>query len=520
MGLIRWKDDGPMNGRRPLLRLPAAAMIAVWFCRALIGLDLPLPAAGAAALTFVLAGEAEARSSSSGGYSRPSVRTPSPSRSGSSSSGGYRRPSVSDSQTFSSSRSSGDEDLSRRGSAEALKRYRAQTAPVQTTETRRRPPIVESDVSRSSGGFSGGFSGRRGGSPPPSAHTTPNQNSGSGLGNAMMMWFLLDTLTRPGHADYFHHHQDDPAYGAWRREADQRAQDDPELREKLKALDRDLGRRGDQPKDPAFVPPDVSGSAEDDKSGFPIVTILIIGGVLFLLWRARRKRQNREAPGMDGKPLDLAGGIIRQKIGIPNVPASPFRVGMTVTIDPTPFVLAAAATKVRQPTVGGNAAMAGVGAIGRMNAAETAFDRLYLPEEQGFFQLHRQGGAVDECRYFRSIDQFTPADESEWDFWLDPAEGMIGWPTFETKDGKQYQRVWQSGSRRIEPYAFTEDVTDVDGTRTRKIQAMLYAASTGMASPAPETEYILVALMEDGGQAWIEILAGLDVNAASLSLPF
>ena len=47
---------------------------------------------------------------------------------------------------------------------------------------------------------------------------------------------------------------------------------------------------------------------------------------------------------------------------------------------------------------------------------------------------------------------------------------------------------------------------------------MLYAAPTGLADPAPHTEYILVSAVEAGGRAWVEIAAGIDVNPAMLSL--
>jgi hypothetical protein len=47
---------------------------------------------------------------------------------------------------------------------------------------------------------------------------------------------------------------------------------------------------------------------------------------------------------------------------------------------------------------------------------------------------------------------------------------------------------------------------------------MLYAASTGAASPAPGTEYILVSVVEEAGQAWVEIAAGIDVSPGLLDL--
>jgi hypothetical protein len=47
---------------------------------------------------------------------------------------------------------------------------------------------------------------------------------------------------------------------------------------------------------------------------------------------------------------------------------------------------------------------------------------------------------------------------------------------------------------------------------------MLYAASTGAEAPAPSTEYILVAAADQGGQAWVEIYAGIDVPVGMLQL--
>ena len=48
---------------------------------------------------------------------------------------------------------------------------------------------------------------------------------------------------------------------------------------------------------------------------------------------------------------------------------------------------------------------------------------------------------------------------------------------------------------------------------------MLYARATGAAPPAPQGEYVMVAAIEDAGQAWVEIVVGIDVNPAALTLP-
>jgi len=95
---------------------------------------------------------------------------------------------------------------------------------------------------------------------------------------------------------------------------------------------------------------------------------------------------------------------------------------------------------------------------------------------------------------------------------------MIGWPAFQTKDGKTYDRVWVPGDTRISPRMLTETIESLSGTRTVQSQAMLYAAPTGAADPAPTTEYIMVAAVQDNGRAWVEVRAGIDLNPATLQL--
>ena len=120
--------------------------------------------------------------------------------------------------------------------------------------------------------------------------------------------------------------------------------------------------------------------------------------------------------------------------------------------------------------------------------------------------------------FFR-IDEVTPATPQEWGFWLDPNEGLIGWPSFQTKDGKIYGRAWAPGQSRVAPRQIEETRQSVDRSERRRLQAMLYGAPTGGASAAPQTEYILVSAIEGDGQAWVEVDAGIDINPAALQLP-
>jgi hypothetical protein len=164
--------------------------------------------------------------------------------------------------------------------------------------------------------------------------------------------------------------------------------------------------------------------------------------------------------------------------------------------------------------------MISVEAVGLLRDGNVLFHRLYLPGGKAFFQLHLgTDGRPDECRYFSRLDDVTPADSQEWGVWLDPAEGMIGWPSFQTKDGKMYGRVWAPSESRVPPRKMEETLQLIDHLEQRQMQTMLYGADTGGAPPAPATEYVLVSAIEATGQAWVEIDAGLDINPAALTLP-
>jgi hypothetical protein len=188
--------------------------------------------------------------------------------------------------------------------------------------------------------------------------------------------------------------------------------------------------------------------------------------------------------------------MLRHKLSGEGYTPSKFRVGMPLTLDPSPFILARDSIKLPPPKGSGQVS---VTAIGRVVAGNTQLLRLYLPDGRSMVQLHLDtAGDPDECRLFGTIDEITPADPGEWSAWLDPNEGMIGWPEFQTKDGKNYYRVWIPGDTRISPRALTETIETPSGTRTIQSRAMLYAAPTGAAAPAPAIEYILVAAARGG----------------------
>jgi hypothetical protein len=502
-----------------------------------------------------LVAEAEARPRSSGGYSRsPSTSRSYSAPSSSRSSGGYSRPSTSG-RTPSvgySGGSAGDRGYSRSQSGDALRRMRESDAQSQSRieYPRQQAPAPSapygggspggfgggygrgggySGGGYSGGGYTGGWYRDRGWTPP--ARTAGR--GGFGMWDAAFLWFMLSSLNNPSHAAFFHHHQDDAGYQQWRQEAEQRAQTDPQVRTQLQQLDRSLAENAVTPRDPNYLPPDVpvevatgraapnarTPSTESSGGGsMAVIALVLIGGigVAVFLWARRRPRQGGNGMASGGLIRDAAG-MLRQKASGEAYAPSQFRLGMPVQLDPTPFILAAGQTQLSPPPSGQPAVVEAVGRIG--GEGQDSLVRLYLQAEQGMIQLHLgPGNEPDECRFFALLDEVTPADEEEWKTWLDPQEGLIGWFQFQTKDGKLYDRVWSPGSGMVPPRSMPEEVETTAGRRVIQNHAMLYAAPTGAAEPAPQTEYILVSAIEDGGQAWVEIRAGLDISAASLSL--
>jgi hypothetical protein len=480
---------------RPGRRFRASGWAAVLLLLA----GLAIPAAG-------LPDPAWARSS--GGYSRPSsgafksFSTPSR-RPPISSSGGYRRaPSA---PTFQGS-SPGDRAMSRGTSSDALRDYRAAQRPPAPPPT---PPAGRPLAGGDRGwfpdfGWGSGMARRPSAWGPGWGGTATRRPApGSGILTTVALWAALNALSSPGQAAVFREHRNDPVYREWREEAERTAARDPEIAAKLSDLDARMAQLDGQPGSAGGGP---SGTAApEDGSSWSVWGILfVIGGVVVLFWLWRRRAAS---------PLARPGAAP----GLGGSAESRFRVGMVMPVDSAPFLLAKGLTKVAPPDESG---MVSIEAVGLLRYGGVLLHRLYLPGGKAFFQLHLgPDGRPDECRCFTMLDEVNPADPQEWGFWLDPGEGLIGWPTFQTKDGKVYGRVWGPGQTRIPPRRIAETRQLVDRTEQRQMQSMLYGAPIGGTPPAPETEYILVSALEAAGQAWVEIDAGIDINPAALTLP-
>ncbi len=482
---------------------------------------------------------------SSGGYSRPSgiSRTPSfggggPSRTPSfGGSGGYNRTAPSYARpTWTPPQSSGDSSFSRDRSGSAFDSYRTQ----QDNSRRQRDYVPSAPApqyapgqypQRQYGADRSGWFNSRGWSAPAPAYYGGNRSFG--VWDGLFLWSLLNNLGRSGSTDFFHNNQNDPGYQQWRQEADRQAQDNAELRQKLDDLDRKLAERDSEPRTPgalpADVPPEIAKAPPQRTPGVPsdagskwVWAVLLAGsgGIAYLAWQRRPTTGGSTVSPPPTNALQSAGNLLRHKLSGEGYTPSKFRVGMTLALDPTPFILAGGAIKVPQPpSIGQGSGQVSVSAVGRVTSGNTQLVRLYLPDGRSMVQLHLDAaGDPDECRLFGTIDEVTPTDPNEWGAWLDPNEGMIGWPEFQTKDGKVYVRVWAPGDSRISPRILNETIESLSGSRTVQSQAMLYAAPTGSPDPAPATEYVMVAAMKDGGRAWVEVRAGIDLNPVTLQL--
>jgi hypothetical protein len=398
--------------------------------------------------------------------------------------------------------SQGDRAMSRSASSQALRDYQSAQRSAQSYS--RRPPVISGDS-----GWKAAAERRPPvwGGPRPGGGITRQASSGSGLLTGVALWAALNSLSSANQAAYFYDRRGDPGYANWRQEADREAARDPAVAAKLAQLDARLAQMENQSPGSASggpaTPSRSTPTASEGGAGF--IWVVLFGGtaVLVLLWFWRRQSArpatSATAPGLGGTA------------------ATRFRVGMTMPVDPAPFLLAAGLTKVEAPESSG---MISAETVGLLRDGEVLLHRLYLPGGKAFFQLHLgSDGRPDECRYFSLLDEVTPADAQEWGFWLDPAQGMIGWPSFQTKDGKLYGRVWAPGDARIPPRKIEETRQHLDRVEQRQIQAMLYGAPSGGAPPAPPTEYILVSAIEVAGAAWVEIDAGIDINPAALTLP-
>jgi hypothetical protein len=78
-----------------------------------------------------------------------------------------------------------------------------------------------------------------------------------GMWDAIFLWSLASAASNAAQADWFYHHQYDPGYIDWRRQADIEAQQNAELRGQLATIDQRIQTLEAQnaPRNPNYLPP-------------------------------------------------------------------------------------------------------------------------------------------------------------------------------------------------------------------------------------------------------------------------
>ncbi|CAK0754481.1 hypothetical protein CCP2SC5_10067 [Azospirillaceae bacterium] len=209
----------------------------------------------------------------------------------------------------------------------------------------------------------------------------------------------------------------------------------------------------------------------------------------------------------------LIKNIVAQKLGFSAPPSTPrgpcgLALGRPVDLDETPFILAEGFLDLRFP-----GPHLTVVAHGSMTISGVTAHRYYLSDRKGVIQVVEG----DECRFFRPFDEVYPASSEEWAFWLDDADGYIGYPTFVAKDNRAYQRVWNPGAQRTTPLCFEEWVEWPGGAPTlERHTAMLYARDTQNPNGSPWEYLLLSAIEAHDGSAWVDLMLGMDITPSMI----
>jgi hypothetical protein len=245
------------------------------------------------------------------------------------------------------------------------------------------------------------------------------------------------------------------------------------------------------------------------------------------------------------QPISLLASMLRSKLGGPVPAREVFRPGMFIVLSGVPFLLSDDQTHVGAPVMDGGDIKMNVGNVSHLSSDGVTLTRLHAAEvddQPGFFQIDLDAeGKLTESRFFRRIDLVLPQSTEEWYQWVNEFYGrapdapvgtaqydeqvriarilpMIGNPQFELRDGTSFARHWMPGDAVVEPVVFYESEEGPRGVvlARRTWQSMLYSRPLDLPEPAPQAEYLLVSLVEEGDAAAIQLHAGIDIPTGSI----
>jgi hypothetical protein len=227
------------------------------------------------------------------------------------------------------------------------------------------------------------------------------------------------------------------------------------------------------------------------------------------------------------KAGDIKGFFKKKKLSEPVDKKLPFNlhIGSSISLDQTIYIAYGDKMKMTSP---GKECI--VGAYGKADIYDSLVHRFYLYDvrdknNSSFLQIvtGMDNPEIQECRLFKPLDEIFPENEEEWGFWLDDAEGYIGWHTFEDKSGNLYDRIWgEEDAERSEPVCFSETVyIDKYGENVSIVDntAMLYG--TWIDEEEEIAELALLSAEQSGHEsAVVHIYTGIDVMPESFNVNY
>ena len=189
--------------------------------------------------------------------------------------------------------------------------------------------------------------------------------------------------------------------------------------------------------------------------------------------------------------------------------------GMKLVVDPSVFILGGEALSVEPPPDGGFV----LGGVMRLALSGRHSFRLYpidaLPPPGDRFVEVTETPDGPAVRVFSAVHVAPLSDRDAEAAWTLPPDGKIGPETFAAPDGTPYRRDggpgWQTAMTRY------GQLDRADGpTESRRHAGHLYRRDTGLAAPAPETEWLWAEKIDVRADSWVLLAAGVQIDPSAV----
>ncbi len=203
------------------------------------------------------------------------------------------------------------------------------------------------------------------------------------------------------------------------------------------------------------------------------------------------------------------------------------KINCMIGLDETKFILHGDLLKVQSPGGGKHT----VTAAEKFRIGSLEMFRIYLESNDtgnsSLLQISLDDNSISGITLFRIYDEIYPANEDEWDQWLNDKNGLIGYQDFQitNDDGSvfEYQRLWGGDDTYTEPFHFNSTVAcDPYGTSGMKMRStgMIYGRDISDAFK----EFLFIAhetvLRDDGDidEEKVVLFIGIGLEQAELTV--